>query len=340
MKTVLERDGAERISERLLLYRAPHPRQVATFADDVRSGLCAPTKHLPPKYLYDALGSALFEAICQLPEYYLTRAESEILARDAGAILDAVGAPLEIVELGSGSAQKTRVLIEEALRRQELLTYRPIDISASALVGSAGSLIASYEQLIVTAYASDYFDVLLDGGLGRAPGSRVLALFLGSNIGNYDPPRARMLLRALAQALRPGDCLLLGADLKKDVRVLELAYDDPTGVTAAFNKNLLGRINRELGGTFDLRAFAHTARYQPLSGSVDSFLIASHAHDVRVEGLSLTVRFEHGEPIHTESSHKFSPEDIEELGKITGFAVTRQWRDAAERFGLWLLRVV
>jgi L-histidine N-alpha-methyltransferase len=337
--TVLERDDLQRMSDRLSLYRTSHPQQAATFADDVRCGLTAERKHLAPKYLYDALGSKLFEAICELPEYYLTRAESEILAGDAGSILDAVGCPIEIVELGSGSAQKTRSLIEETLRRQPSLLYHPIDISESALTSAAGALIDAYEQLSVIAYASDYFEVLSNAKLRTSRGVRVLALFLGSNIGNYDPPHARALLRALALALSPGDHLLLGADLKKDVSVLERAYDDPTGVTAAFNKNLLGRINRELGGTFDLRDFTHVARYIQQKGSVDSFLVARRAHDVHIADLDLTVSFAHAEEIHAESSHKFSRDDMAELAATTGFSVVRDWRDAENRFAVSLLTV-
>jgi L-histidine Nalpha-methyltransferase len=337
--TVLERDDLVRVSDRLLLYRAWAPAATATFADDVRAGLTAGRKRLAPKYLYDTLGSTLFEAICELPEYYLTRTESRILERDAGAMLDAVGGPLEIVELGSGSAQKTRLLIEEALRRQPRLAYHPIDISSSALVTSAQALIGSYDGLNVVAHASDYFDVLSHNALRTTPGARVLALFLGSNIGNYDPPHARALLRALAGALGPGGALLLGTDLKKEVRVLEQAYDDPTGVTAAFNKNLLGRINRELGGTFDLRDFVHKARYSSDTGSVDSYLVAQRAHDVRIEALDLTVHLERGEGIHTESSHKFSRADVAELATATGFRVTADWRDDEDRFCVSLFEV-
>lgn len=341
MKTTLvERDALEQISDRLALYRAPHPKQVATFAEDVRAGLSASPKRLSPKYLYDSLGSALFEAICALPEYYLTRTESEILSNDAGAIMDAIGAPIELVELGSGSALKTRHVIEAALARQKRLVYHPIDISSGALVASADSLINSYDRLKVIGYASDYFDVLENGQLRTAPDARILALFLGSNIGNYEPPRARALLRALSGALGSGDYLLLGADMKKDVAILERAYDDPTGVTAAFNKNLLGRINRELGGTFDLRDFHHEAHYTLATGSVDSFLVTERTHDVRIEALDTLAQFERGEPIHTESSHKFSRTDIAELATTTGFNVVADWHDSEDRFGVWLLSVV
>jgi dimethylhistidine N-methyltransferase len=336
---ILERERIERISDRFELRSAAREFQEASFADDVRAGLTAPRKHISPKYLYDSLGSALFEAICELPEYYLTRAETEILTTYADDMIARAGGPLEMLELGSGNANKTRLLIESALRAQGALTYRPIDISPTALVASARALTASYATLNVIAHASDYFEVL-SRGLGRSDdGAKVLALFLGSNIGNYDRARARALLRALAQALRPGDCLLLGADLKKDERTLELAYDDPTGVTGAFNKNLLGRINRELGGAFDLRDFAHLARYVPESGSVDSFLVARCAQDVAIADLGLHVHFDNAETIHTESSHKFSPDDIAALGAACGFSVSAQWGDVAGRYAVWLLAV-
>jgi dimethylhistidine N-methyltransferase len=334
---VAKSDGLKSVGDRLQLYRAPHPHAVATFADDVRSGLTAKRKYLPPKYLYDDLGSALFAAICELPEYYLTRSETEILQRYAGEVLQTLGGPIELVELGSGSARKTRLVIEEALRRQERLTYHPIDISPGALLASANSLVADYDRLDVMAYASDYFEILATSRLRTT--ERVLVLFLGSNIGNYEPEPARALLRAVATALRPGDGLLLGADLKKARRTLELAYDDPTGVTAAFNRNLLGRINRELDGYFDLRAFSHVAHYDESRGSVDSFLEAAYPHEVAIGALDLVVPFAAGERIHTESSHKFSSADIGRIAADSGFRVASGWRDEAQRFGASLLIV-
>jgi L-histidine N-alpha-methyltransferase len=338
VRTMLpEREELTQVGDRLQLYQASEPLRTATFADDVRSGLTAREKRLAPKYLYDDLGSTLFEAICLLPEYYLTRAETEILTRDAGAMIESFGVPLELVELGSGSAQKTRILIEEVLRRQAHLSYHPIDISPGALIASASGLIRQFDRLSVTAYASDYFDVLANVRLRTS--QRVLALFLGSNVGNYEPQRASELLRTLSSAFRPGDGLLLGVDLKKDPRVLELAYNDPTGVTAAFNKNLLGRINRELGGTFDQRTFSHVAHYDAEKGSVDSFLVAGHAHRVSIESLDLTVSFAQGEAIHTESSHKFSSSDVAAMAAASGFIVRGEWRDAAQRFSVALLVV-
>ena len=305
---VTKSDPAATAGERFTLYRAPAPLQAATFADDVRAGLSAAQKRLSPKYFYDELGSALFEAICELPEYYLTRAESEILERYGDDIVAALDEPLEFVELGSGSGRKTRLLIEAALRNQEYLDYHPVDISPSALIAASTSLAAAFDRLRVSAYASDYFDVLAARRVRTA--RRTLTLFLGSNIGNYEPPQALSLLRAVSGAFSRGDALLLGTDLKKDPAILERAYDDATGVTAAFDKNLLGRINRDLGGDFDLRAFDHEARYDADRGVVESFLVAQRAQTVSIEAIGLTVGFEQGERIHTESSYKFSASDV------------------------------
>ena len=328
-------NGAAPVAERFSLYSAPAPLQAVTFADDVRLGLSAAQKRLPPKYFYDQLGSALFEAICDLPEYYLTRAESEILDRHADEMLAALDEPVELVELGSGSGRKPRLLLEAALRRQESLDYHPVDISSSALIAASTALVGAFPALRVCAYASDYFDVLAARRVRTE--RRTLTLFLGSNIGNYDPAHAGELLRAVARAFSPGDALLLGTDLKKDPSVLELAYNDPTGVTAAFDKNLLGRINRELGGTFDLREFEHVAEYDAERGVVQSFLVAQRAQVVEIEGLGLTVPFADGERIHTESSYKFSEDDVATVAAEAGFAVARRWTDERERFAVSLL---
>lgn len=319
-------------SARLEIHSGPQPQRAASFADDVLAGLCATPKSLPSKYFYDELGSALFDAITVLPEYYLTRAETEILRECGWEIVRALGTPVQFIELGSGSAVKTRLLIEEALRVQRTLRYCPIDISGEALRASAQALVASYPALSVSAYEGDYFSVLGTPQLRRS--GKVLAMFMGSNIGNYEPAAASELLCTIATSLKPGDGLLLGADLKKDPKVLQLAYDDPAGVTAAFNKNVLARINRELGGTFDLHAFEHVAVYEEANGCVASYLQAQRAHEVRIESLDLTVPFAAGEKIHTESSYKYSPDDLKALGKSAGLQLTRTWTDAQNRFSV------
>lgn len=311
------------------------------FALDVRAGLTARPKTLPAKYFYDRLGSALFEAICLLPEYYLTRAESEILTARAGEIIAEVE-PARIIELGSGSAVKTRHLIEAGLRVRKALHYSAIDISRSALEATAKALTAEYPGLTVRTFEGEYYEGLRhlsrDGSPPAASHERSLALFLGSNIGNFDPPEALKLLRAIRGVLSAGDALLLGTDLKKDRATLEAAYDDSLGVTASFNLNVLARINRELGGGFDLSGFRHHAFYNEREGRVEMHLRSVHDQIVRIEALSLDVAFIAGETIHTESSYKFSGDDVKALAQASGFGLERAWIDAAGRFGCNLLR--
>jgi dimethylhistidine N-methyltransferase len=319
----------------LQLLSGPQPLHEGSFAEDVREGLSASPKRVPSKYFYDELGSTLFDAITLVPEYYLTRAETQILREWGWEIVRALGNPIEFIELGSGSAVKTRILIEEALRVQRTLKYSAIDISGEALRASAQALVERYPALSVTAYAADYFSILGTGTLKRQ--GRVLAMFMGSNIGNYEPNDARGLLTGLAASLKPGDGLLLGTDLKKDPRILEQAYDDATGVTAAFNKNLLSRMNRELGANFDLREFTHVAQYDAEHGRVSSYLQCKRAQKVRIDRLDMTVPFARGERIHTESSYKYSMDDIAALAEQTGYALARSWTDKAERFSVNLL---
>ena len=322
----------------------------AQFADDVRRGLTAQPKRLQPKYFYDELGSLLFDAICLLPEYYLTRAEDEILRARSGEIVAAVvgeyDARLSLLEFGSGSAVKTRLLIEAILRRQPSLIYRPVDISAASVEASARALLQSYPQLSIEAFAGDY-DAALSllserarGGSGAGGDGRTLVLFLGSNIGNFDPAEAERFLAAVRAVLRAGDALLLGADLKKDPETLLAAYDDPLGLTAAFNLNLLARINREFGADFDLRAFRHLARYDAAAGRVEMYVESLRAQTVCVRELGLTVEFAAGELTHTENSHKYEPAQLRSLAARAGFHLSQTWTDAAGRFSSNLLAAV
>jgi L-histidine Nalpha-methyltransferase len=323
------------VSDRFELITVPRSRGVPSFAQDVARGLRSKPKRLPSKYFYDEVGSALFDAITRLPEYYLTRAETEILSQWGWQIVRVLDAPLDFVELGSGSAIKTRLLIGEALRVQPQLRYSPIDISTEAIRASSMALVESYPTLSVRAYAGDYFDVL--GSHALISERKMLAMFMGSNIGNYEPGEAKQLLSLLGGALRAGDGLLIGADLKKDAATLELAYNDPAGVTAAFDRNLLARINRELDGAFDLGNFTHVARYDAARGSVDSFLEARERASVPVRSLGLRVAFAAGERIHTESSYKFTVEEIAALGRAAGFRSHAVWHDRAKRFSVQLL---
>jgi L-histidine Nalpha-methyltransferase len=304
------------------------------FAGDVRRGLTAARKTLPPKYFYDELGSQLFDAICLLPEYYLTRAEAEIFARNSAEIVEraARGSRVTLIELGSGSATKTRRIVEALVARQAELKYVPVDISPAALEAGAHVLLQDFPTLTVSAYAADYDAALplLAGELRE--GERALVLFLGSNIGNFDRAGAREFLTSVRRVLRAGDCVLLGADLKKEPPVLEAAYDDALGVTAAFNLNLLARINRELRADFSLRDFRHVALYNETEGRVEMHLESLRGQTVNVEALGLSVNFREGERIHTENSYKYDPAGLSALASETGFERAETWLDSAECF--------
>jgi L-histidine N-alpha-methyltransferase len=314
----------------------------ASFAEEVRAGLAALPKHLPCRFFYDEEGSRLFEQICALPEYYVTRAERQVLERYADEIVAQLSVPVTLVELGSGSAAKTRLLIDALLRRQPALRYVPLDISRSALEESARSLLAIYPRLRVDAVAAEYGDglryladqeVLAAGG-----GQPKLILWLGSNVGNLDRQAAAAFLRRVRAGMGLNDRLLLGVDRRKARAMLEPAYDDAQGVTARFNKNLLARINRELGGHFDLDAFAHRAVYDEVAGRIAMYLVSMRAQVVPIDALDLAVRFAAGEAIHTEDSYKYSDEEIAALAAAAGFAVERQWYDPCRWFCDCLLR--
>jgi dimethylhistidine N-methyltransferase len=323
------------VSDRFELIEIPRAQGGASFADEVVQGLTASPKRLSSKYLYDEVGSSLFEAITRLPEYYLTSAETEILRDWGWEIVRALDERIDFLEAGSGSAVKTRILINEALRVQDRLLYSPIDISTEALHESSLALVEAYPKLSIRAFAGDYFDVLTSPRLRLE--RRTLAMFMGSNIGNYEPPDASRVLRLLGDALRPGDGLLLGVDLKKDVESLMGAYDDIAGITSAFNKNILSRINRELDADFDVRNFKHVVHYDERRGSVDSFLEAQSAATVRLQGAGVEVSFAQGERIHTESSYKFSSEDVARLAAGAGFTVGKTWHDRRDRYSVRLL---
>ncbi|HAF15302.1 MAG TPA: L-histidine N(alpha)-methyltransferase [Blastocatellia bacterium] len=337
-EAVLEAQTAQIGEEKFFIHNLVKRDPRAGLAEDVRRGLSSKPKRFLPKYFYDQLGSQLFEAICLLPEYYLTRAENEILERYADEIVASVGGNTTLVEMGSGSASKTRLLIEALLRKQDGLLFIPVDISASALDSSSRILLQSYPQLKIEAYAADYFAGLAE--LGKTPRARTLALFLGSNISNFDLEEALKFLRALRQVLREGDALLLGADLKKEKSVLEAAYNDALGVTAAFNLNVLARINRELAGNFDLRAFQHRAFYNEGPGRVEIYIESTREQTVTISELEMKVQFAAGEQIHTENSYKYDLDDITRLASATGFTRARTWLDQREQFSSNLLLAV
>jgi L-histidine Nalpha-methyltransferase len=303
----------------------------------VRAGLLRTRKQLPPWLFYDERGSALFEEITALPEYYLTRTEGRILTREAEAIVSTAGPPLEVVELGAGSAAKTEILLAALLQHQARVTYYPLDVSAAALT-SARARLRPLRRVIVRPILARYPEAL---DLPRPPeGQRRLVLFLGSNIGNDDPQAARALLAGVARALRPGDALLLGADLRKPARVLLPAYDDARGVTAEFNKNVLLRLNRELQADFDLGAFRHLARWNARRSRVEMHLESTRAQRVVLRALDAEVSFARGERIHTESSYKLTPVRIRRLLARAGFRTEASWTDPRRWFGLYLGRRV
>src|SRR6185503_127562 len=256
--------------------------------------------------------------------------ENEILQRYADEIAASVEGNKTLVEMGSGSASKTRLIIEALLRSQADLLFMPVDISASALESSSRILLQSYPRLKIEAFAADYFAGLAE--LGKKPRGRTLALFLGSNVSNFDLEEAHRFLRAMRSMLKEGDALLLGADLKKDPAVLEAAYNDALGVTSAFNLNVLARINRELGGTFDLHAFRHRAFYNEVVGRIEIYIESLMKQTVRIKKLDLEVQFVLDEPIHTENSYKYDTAGIKRLAEDTGFTCSRSWFDSRERF--------
>lgn len=296
----------------------------AEFARDVRAGLTrTQQKTLSCRYLYDAVGSALFEAITCLPEYGLTRADTRILNLHAADLVEILPSNIVTVELGSGSGAKTRPILEQLYRRQ-VVVYYPVDLSHSALVKCVQELgtLAGVVPL-----EAGYLDGLRYAAERRAPGQTLLVLFLGSTIGNFEPDAAIDFLLAVRLVLQPGDALLLGTDLVKPLEQMIAAYDDPTGVTAAFNLNLLARINRELEADFNLRQFEHVARYTPEAQRIEMHLRSREYQIASIHRANLIVDFVPNETICTEVCHKFQPEQLCTLARTTGFRLEAQWID-------------
>lgn len=307
-------------------------------AADVRAGLTRPgQKELPSKYFYDDVGSALFEAICLLPEYGLTRADARLLRETADAIVARLSTHTIVAELGSGSGKKTRYVLE-ALALRQPVHYHPIDISGAALAQSEREL-GLIDRVSILGFEAEYLDGLAAVARRREPGQRMLVLFLGSTIGNFDRPAGEAFLRRVREALLPGDRLLLSTDLVKPEAQLIAAYDDQAGVTAAFNKNLLHRINRELDATFDLRRWRHRAVWNSAERRVEMHLQSMEDQTVHLLKARLAVRFREGETIWTESSHKYSIEEVAALAERTGYACEAQWTDLEWPFAQSLLVV-
>jgi len=299
---------------------------VYEFANDVRAGLSGPgQKKLPCKYLYDDVGSALFEVISRLPEYGLTRADERLLRAHSEEIVHRLTLPVAVAELGSGSGKKTRWLLEALCGRQRT-SYYPIEISASALATCEREL-GDIDGLSVVGLEREYLDGLREVAGQRVEGERLLVLFLGSTIGNFDRAAGTAFLSDVRGILQRGDAMLLGTDLLKHSSQLLPAYDDELGVTAAFNLNLLARINRELDADFELTQFAHEARINCEARSVEMHLRSKRQQVVGIGAAGVTVEFQEGETIWTESSHKFSIEEVVQLARGAGFRCEAQWID-------------
>lgn len=309
------------------------------FAADVRAGLLKPDqKELPSKYLYDEVGSAIFEVISFLPQYGLTRADERLLRCHARNIVELLPTPVAVAELGSGSGKKTRWILESLCRRQRT-SYYPIEISPTALAMCAREL-GDIDSISIVGFEREYLDGLLEVAAQRKRGEHLLILFLGSTIGNFEPRCRDEFLIQVRSRMRAGDALLIGFDLLKPVDTLLAAYDDPTGVTAAFNLNLLGRVNRELDGDFDLRTFAHEARFDPAERRIEMHLTSRIDQVVNIRRADLQCAFTEGESIWTESSHKFAAAEIPEIAREAGFECETQWVDQEWPFceSLWRAR--
>ena len=314
---------------------APPDEAVREFADDVRRDLQLSPRQIQSKYLYDALGSALFEAITLLPWYRITRAEGRLLARWGHEMVSGVGGPVTLVELGCGSGEKISMIARELRKRQRPIAVHLIDISPAALELSERNL-GAIEHVSVVGHRATYEEGLRRAARERPEDSTLLVLFLGSNIGNFDPPYSTQFLGEIRRAVQPGDALLLGADLVKSESELLLAYDDPLGVTAAFDKNLLSRINRELFGNFELPAFVHRAVWNRAERRVEMHLVSRRRQEVVIPRADLVLTLEEDEPIWTESSYKYEPAEILRIGAEAGFRPAGQWIDPAARFAATL----
>ncbi|RDC62621.1 L-histidine N(alpha)-methyltransferase [Adhaeribacter pallidiroseus] len=302
------------------------------FAHDIIAGLSQNQKTLSSKYFYDGMGSKLFQQIMELPEYYLTRTETEIFTTQKAAIIAAFSAatPFDLVDLGSGDAAKTKILLRAMRERAVDFTYVPIDISPDAVQELQQSLAAEMVGLAVAPLTGDYFRALEQ--LQTQSSNRKVLLFLGSNIGNFPYPEIKVFLKKLRHYLVPGDQILIGFDLKKDPRIIRAAYDDAAGVTAAFNFNLLRRINQTFSGNFKLPLFKHFAEYNPASGEMKSYLVSTINQQIILQDLNFSFKLQAWEAIHTESSYKFSEKQIQELAREANLEMQVLFTDAQRYF--------
>jgi dimethylhistidine N-methyltransferase len=319
-----------------MLVRAIAGNATYHFASEVRAGLTrSGQKELPSKYLYDDVGSALFDVISRLPEYGLTRADERLLRRYSADIVDCLATPVAVAELGSGSGKKTRWLLK-ALSRRQRTSYYPVEISPWALAMCEREL-SDIDSISIVGLEREYLAGLAEVAARRKSGQHIFVLFLGSTIGNFDRSAGVEFLAKIRRILQAGDSLLLGTDLDKPRAQLLAAYDDALGVTAAFNLNLLGRINRELEANFDLKQFSHVARINHRARRVEMHLRSNRLQQVRIQAAALEVEFLEGETIWTESSHKYSAKEIFQMALDAGFRCDAQWIDEEWSFAESLL---
>ncbi|MEO6966298.1 MAG: L-histidine N(alpha)-methyltransferase [Acidobacteriaceae bacterium] len=334
-------NGTSVLDSRITSSTAVQTHEISAAAQATLEGLSAKHKHLPCWLLYDAAGSRLFEEITRLPEYYLTPLEHAILSRHAPNMVAAAAGlsdePLSVVELGAGSASKTLVLLRALMARQGRTLYLPVDVSQAALESAAKNVQTALPEIEVQPICSEFtHEVSLD----IPTEGRRLALYIGSSIGNFDPENAVELLGWLRSQLQPGDALLLGTDMVKDPAPLLAAYNDSAGVTANFSKNILARLNRQLGANFSLDTFEHRAIWNPTESRIEVRLESKQNQIVRVESLGHSFQFKRGESIHTENCYKFTPESVEDLLLQSGYVLEQSWYDDNHWFGVHLARVV
>jgi len=311
----------------------------ALFARDVLAGLSSTPKSLPTKYIYDDAGSQLFERIMQLPEYYLTRTEHDILDQNKADIINEFGVEqCNLIELGAGNGTKTKVLLDQLMQQSQQFTYVPIDISGAAIADLTEWLVKEIPDLPVEGLVKEYFEGL--AWVRNHTKCKNVVLFLGSNIGNFPPKAQNEFLQGLWLSLKPDDLVMIGFDLKKPYYLIQQAYDDNAGITREFNFNLLKRINSELGGEFNLDAFEYYAAYNPMAGANESYLYSVKDQLVYVDALQSHFRFEPWEPIHTEYSYKFSIKQVEQLARDNRFRVVKHFEDKNHYFvdSIWEVR--
>ena len=309
---------------------------IPAYAGEILEGLEASSKRLPCKLFYDQVGSALFEEITRLPEYYLTRTELEILEQSCGEIVQAAGPPISVVELGAGTATKTRTLLRAVGRRQIRVKYFPVDISPSALAEAKKGVREEFPGALVCTINGDFSDGF---GFLREVGGRKLVLYLGSSIGNFDWSEATSLLRKVRRQLSSDDALLLGTDMVKSPDILIPAYDDAQGITAEFNKNILRRINRELRANFELDSFRHCVAWNPECARMEIYLESCCEQWVTLGLTRSRIHFRQGERIHTENSYKYTPARVDQMLSDANFTRERTWFDRRKWFAVHLARV-